>query len=273
MSRCLVWGLVVAAVLAGGTARADSLESKERTARTSCLSGDYAKGVAILSELFVDTRNPTYIYNQGRCFEQNRRFEDAIGRFQEYLRVGRDLGSEELSDAKKHIADCKQLLSEQTAVPARPSDPAATAAAQPPVAAPAPTPPRAVEVVTAQPAAVTMQPSVPAETTGRGLRVAGIIVGATGGAAVVAGVLLSLKANSLASDMEKLDGYTSDRESSRKTYRNLGLVGYGVGAACILTGGVLYVLGLKAPATPTSSVALSPLVAPGSAGLAMTGAF
>jgi hypothetical protein len=32
----------------------------------ACLSGDYTKGVAILSELFVDTKDPTYLFNQGR---------------------------------------------------------------------------------------------------------------------------------------------------------------------------------------------------------------
>ena len=46
----------------------------------ACLSGDYTKGVAILSELFVDTKDPTYLFNQGRCFEQNRRYDDAIAR-------------------------------------------------------------------------------------------------------------------------------------------------------------------------------------------------
>jgi hypothetical protein len=264
--------LVVAAVLAAPAARAESLESRERTARTSCLSGDYAKGAALLSELFVDTRNPTYIYNQGRCFEQNRRFEDAIGRFQEYLRVGRDLGADAVSDAKKHIADCKQLLGEQNGTAPRP-EPPATAAGQAAVVIPAPSP-AAVEVggAAVQPAAVVAAPSAPAETQGRGLRVAGIIVGATGGAAIVAGVLLSLKANGLASDLEKLDGYTPDKESSRKTYRNLGLVGYGVGAAGLVTGGVLYFLGLRAAATQPS-VAVSPLVVPGAVGAAMTGAF
>ncbi len=105
------------------------------------------------------------------------------------------------------------------------------------------------------------------------MRTAGIIVGAAGVASVVAGVVLSLKANSLASDMEKLDGYTSDKESSRKSYANLGLAAYGVGAACIATGAVLYVLGLRTPATRPPSVALAPIFAPGGAGAAITGAF
>jgi hypothetical protein len=259
--RHLILSSILLALLAAPAARAESVESRVRTARTACLSGDYAKGVAILSELFVDTHNPTYIYNQGRCFEQSRRYEDAIGRFQEYLRAGRDLSADEVADAKKHIADCKQLLAESTTTPLP---------ATPPVTA-EPARPEPVGVVAAQPSGATAQ----SDTTksGRGLRTAGIVLGAAGVASVVAGVLLSLKGNSLAGDMEKLDGYSPDKESSRKDYRNLSMVAYGVGAACVATGGILYFLGLRAAATATPSVAFAPVVTPHGAGAALTGAF
>jgi hypothetical protein len=256
MAHRLILGLLLTVTLIAPRARAESIESRQRTARTSCLSGDYAKGVAILSELFVDTRDPTYIYNQGRCFEQSRKYEDAIGRFQEYLRAGRNLSADEVADAKKHIADCKQLQSEQSP----PAPPGPTVTAAPPGPGPV--------------GAVAVQPTVaPAGKPGRGLRIAGGVLGAAGVGGIVTGVVLSLKANSLASDMEKLDGYTPDKESSRKDYRNLGIVAYGVGAACIATGGVLYFLGLKAAATETPSVAFFPLITPGGAGAALTGAF
>jgi tetratricopeptide (TPR) repeat protein len=79
--------VLVVVVLVADNASAKNVEDKERTARTACLAGDYAKGVAILSELFVETQDAGFIYNQGRCFEQNHRYDDAISRFQEYLRV------------------------------------------------------------------------------------------------------------------------------------------------------------------------------------------
>jgi hypothetical protein len=47
--------------------------------------------VQLLSELFVSTMDPTFIYDQARCFQQNRRYEDAIARFQEYLRTGKSV--------------------------------------------------------------------------------------------------------------------------------------------------------------------------------------
>jgi hypothetical protein len=95
------------------SAQAASRQAQERKAHKACLSGDYAKGVSILSDLFVDSDDPTYILNQGRCFEQNRRYEDAIARFQEYLRAGMNLKPSDKVLAEKHIADCQNLLTKQ----------------------------------------------------------------------------------------------------------------------------------------------------------------
>ena len=129
---------------AGATDR----EAQARTARKACLTGDYTKGVAILTELFVDTEDPTYIYNQGRCFEQNLRYTDAIGRFQEYLRLGKKLTKSAKADAEQHIAECERLQakqSSQTATAGPPRQPVAPApavaqvapAVRPPEVAPA----------------------------------------------------------------------------------------------------------------------------------------
>jgi hypothetical protein len=113
----------------------------------------------------------------------------------------------------------------------------------------------------------------PAGESRTGLRTAGIITAAFGGAAVVAGVILNLKVNSMASDMQKTNGYTDSKDSDRKTYESLGWAGYGVGAACVVTGAVLYYLGARSGSTGTSSVAFVPTLAPGQAGAIVKGAF
>jgi hypothetical protein len=79
--------IALAAVPAFAASKQASKQAQERTARKACLGGDYNRGVNILADLFVTTKDPTYIFNQGRCFEQNHRYEDAISRFEEYLRV------------------------------------------------------------------------------------------------------------------------------------------------------------------------------------------
>lgn len=60
------------------------------------------------------------------------------------------------------------------------------------------------------------------------------------------------------------DGYTSNKESDRKTYATLAWLGYGVGAACLATGAILYLLGSRSDGDGT--VALLPSFAPGQAG-------
>ncbi|HEY5284024.1 MAG TPA: hypothetical protein VIM14_14625, partial [Polyangia bacterium] len=105
--------LVACLLLAARAAQARDLDAKERAARTACLAGDYVKGVAILSELFVSTNDSNYIFNQGRCFEQNHRYEDALSRFREYLRVGKQISSTDKAAAQKHMADCQDLLAKQ----------------------------------------------------------------------------------------------------------------------------------------------------------------
>jgi hypothetical protein len=87
-------------------------EAQERAAKKACLVGDTAKGVEILADLFVDTNDPTYIFNQGRCFEQNRLYQDAIGRFREYLVKAKHATADEQADAEKHIAACQAYQAE-----------------------------------------------------------------------------------------------------------------------------------------------------------------
>jgi tetratricopeptide (TPR) repeat protein len=236
-------------------ARADSIESRERAARMACLSGDYDKGVAILSELFVDTKDKTYIYNQGRCFEQNGRYEEAILRFREYLRKIRDTGGAPDADAERHMADCEALQAKE-----RGQEPDSTAPA--PVASP---------TVPAQPEKVIQVPAK-IERKGAGLRIAGISTAAVGVAALATGLILNLKANSIADELESTtDNYQRSKESTRRSYKTFGWISYGIGAAGAVGGTILYLIGRSR--SNEASLAFLPSVGPGGAGAVLQGAF
>jgi hypothetical protein len=84
---------------------------------------------------------------------------------------------------------------------------------------------------------------------------------------------MNLKVNGMASDLQKTNGYDSGKVSDRNTYETLGWVGYGVGAACVATGAVLYYLGIRSGASGSASVAFVPAFAPGQAGAVLKGAF
>lgn len=253
----LVAALVVGVMLPRGALAAAERQARERAARKACLDGDYEKGVSLLSDLFLDSRDPNYLYNQGRCLEQNRRFEDAIARFTEYLHSAQStrLTAADRAEAEKHIGVCKAALEFQathatataptaTAVEATSSStnipPASLGTAQPQAGSPAAT-------VTAVPEAA------PAARPGRALRIAGIVCGAVGVAAIGAGVGFALKTQSISSNEAK-NGPTKAQEDERKKYETLGWVSYGMGGAALATGVVLYLLGWPSDASTTVAV-------------------
>lgn len=233
---CLLGGALLLCLARPAAAGEDA---RAREARTACLAGDYAKGITILSELFVSTKVATYIYNQGRCLEQNARYREAIARFQEYLRLATDAPPDARADAEKHIADCRASLAQESTTPMKDPTPAM------------PSPPAVASV--GQPA-----PPLPTTGSGAGLRAAGIATAAVGVAAVVTGVVLNIKVNQMASDYETYNGYTDRKESDRKSYETWGWVSYGAGAACLASGALLYYLGLRANQAGSPSVAILP---------------
>ena len=254
-------------------ALAANKQAQERAARKACLGGDYNKGVNMLADLFVDTKDPTYIFNQGRCFEQNHRYEDAISRFEEYLRVPEGkLDAADRAAAEKHVADCKDRL------PPDQSSRSQAAAPQPfvpptppPSPATTPEPPSTPESSTS--IGAQSEPQTASTHSGTGLRVAGIVTASVGVAAAVAGVLLNLKANNIANSMGTTVGNYEARNSDRKNYQTMAWIGYGAGAACVITGAILYGVGHRTGGDSSTSVALLPALGPGQAGALLTGGF
>jgi hypothetical protein len=274
MMRYLSMGLLLIALGTAETAQAASKDSREKAAKKACLIGDPGKGVAILADLYIQTDDPTYIFNQGRCFEQNNRYEEALGRFREYLRKADKATEEEQAIARKHVDDCLSLLGQKAEPTQRPPSEKAMTAPTPP---PAPVPPLAPEpaptpverpIPTPEPEAAVAIQGGPADTGGgSGLRIAGLVTASVGGAALVAAVVLNLKANGMVDDLER--HYNKSDDSSSKTYRTLGWTGYGVGAGCLATGAILYYFGWRT----SSKVALAPALIAGIAGTVLAGRF
>jgi hypothetical protein len=261
--------LAFLAVTSGATRGADAASKPdkktavEKAAKKACITGDVLKGIDLLGDLFVETNDPTYIYNQGRCFEQNHRWDDAIDRFQEYLRKVPSLPAADKADVEKHLADCEAHQA-KLAPPV-----AAPITAPAPLPAPAPAPSPGTVNLTATPV-----PSATQQHSGSRLRTVGIATASVGVLALAGGLVCNLQANSLAND---LNGPTYDRDkaSSRDTYVTLGWVGYGVGAAAIVTGATLFILGGRSGATAETSatVSLAPVLLPGLASLSLRGSY
>jgi hypothetical protein len=107
----------------------------------------------------------------------------------------------------------------------------------------------------------------PPTESGSGRTVAAVVVGGVGVVALVAGGVFTYLAYSNFSDVEKK--YDPGKTSDGKTYATLQFVGYGVGAAAIVTAVILLVTGDDSH----KSVALAPAVGPGFTGAALSGTF
>ena len=124
-------------LLAAPSAMGANVESNERAAKKACLVGDVDKGAEILADLYVDTNDATYIYNQGRCFEQNGKNEQAVLRFKEYLRKAKNLSPADSEAVQKKIEELqgtaghRETQPEPLAAPAPALRPGAPAAVSP----------------------------------------------------------------------------------------------------------------------------------------------
>ena len=265
LGSSLALGLVLVAL--AGPASAEKVKPKtarEKAAQKACALGDYQKGVDILADMLVDSDDPNPVYNQGRCYEQNSRWEQAINRFREYLRKDAKLSDSDTADVERHITECEKALAQATQAAQPAAAPAPVAPVETPAPAPAP-PPVRPEV------SATLAPPTSDGSQGKGLRVAGIVCAAVGLAAVGTGIGLALKTQDMSSEAQKSGGGTKAQEDQRKTLETWGWVSYGVGAAAIATGAVLYIVGW--PSDKSTNVALLPALAPDGASMLLQGRF
>ncbi len=298
LRRCWCWlaaGVGCAFLLAGAPARAQRVDPRETQSRSECLAGRFQARVDLLAQMFAETGDVNYIYNQGRCYEQNGKPDEAILHFREFLRKAKNLSAEESAEVNGHIAECQAMKAERegrvvpaaaalaTPLPppatppltplaapsaeARPTS-SATSTTAPPTATAAPTPAGVVEATSSRPSA---------DSRGASLRTAGIVTGSIGAAALIAGVIFSIETRSTANDVTSA---AAQRSFSRTTYdrgklfADLQWVGYGVGAAALGCGVVLYYLGYRSARAPASdSVTLRPVLLPSGTGAIVQGSF
>jgi tetratricopeptide (TPR) repeat protein len=232
--------------------------------------GHFQEAIEEFEKAFELRSEPIFLYNIAQSHRQSNSPQRAIFFYRRYLEA--DPNVKNRAEIEKRIKDMETQLNAQkehpgatmtTAPgPAQPTTPVPTPAPQPvPVAAqPAPAAPVAMVPVA--------QPSESAHQ-GRGLRIAGIVTASVGVAAGVTGIVFALHARSLQDEAYK-GTYNDSKLQDSKSFRTLQWVAIGIGGAAVVTGGVLYYLGVSAKDAP---VAFAPFVAPGAGGAAVFGRF
>jgi tetratricopeptide (TPR) repeat protein len=109
----------------------------------------------------------------------------------------------------------------------------------------------------------------------RNLRIAGMAAGGAGVVALGVGIVFGVKAHSIASDAAKWTTFDSKRDDEgRADSRNMAIF-TSIGAAAVITGGVLYYLGYRADhaAQAADTLTIAPQVGPTHVALTAAGRF
>ncbi|HEX3758159.1 MAG TPA: hypothetical protein VHW23_05615 [Kofleriaceae bacterium] len=125
--------------------------------------------------------------------------------------------------------------------------------------------------------AATDAPAKPtaAPPPGRGLRIGGIAAGGTALVALGIGVAFGLKARSISDEVSNADVYDKSRDDQGHAAQRNMYIFTGIGAAALVTGGVLYYLGDRArkQEQPGATLTLAPVVGPSQISVAVGGRF
>jgi len=246
-STALLTGLALSGAARAADPAPGGEDKRPNAALAACASGDVTKGIAILGELYAETRNPSYVYNQGRCFQKNNKLEQARGSFTEYLRIGTNEPPEDLQRAQAFVKEIDATLEQQRA---------------------------------SQPAPVVTAPAAP-PSDGKGmLRISSVVLAAVGVVAVGFGVAMSFKVKSTNDELDQIfsgQKYVTDvgrieqLQSDGSSYQTLQWVGYGVGAAAVAGAVTTFILGgykfpWSAESTNQAGLDVTPAVSPNGGG-------
>jgi tetratricopeptide (TPR) repeat protein len=264
---CIVVGTLVALLVcaqpgAAEPRRKPAVESHYNQGMKQYTLGHFSEAIEEFEKAYDLKPEPIFLYNIAQSHRQNKNAERALFFYRRYLEA--DPRTKNRAEVEKRMREMETLLAEEKE---RASAPAIS---PPPVA---PTPPAAVVLpvpAPVQPPPPVAQPEAAPANPGRGLRIAGIVLGSVGLAGIGTGIIFGVHSKTLY-DEARQGSYNKAKDDSSKTFQTLEWVSIGVGGAAVATGIILYIIGATAKDS-NRTVALVPLLTPGMAGFALAGA-
>ena len=270
LAACAGGLLAVGFVPAASGAPGHTEDPRVQDAKIACAAGDVTTANRLLAELYAATEDPIWIFNQGRCFQQNGDPGHALTRFREYLRKAKTapkgvVGASDISEAEQYIKELETEIAAQNnkGAPSEPTPPAPVVPAPAPVAQPAP----------AQAATAKAQPQS-TEEQGRGLVMTGIALEIVGAAALIPGGVFSYLVSKTSDDANNLtsggkiaqgaDLRTKQDDGNR--FVTMQYVFYAIGGVAAATGITLHIIG-SSKNNAGSTVEVQPAISPTAWGL------
>jgi tetratricopeptide (TPR) repeat protein len=203
--------------------------------------GEYDAAIAEFKQSYELSNAAGLLFNIAQAARLKKDYEQALHFYKRFVRLAPDAPNR--ADAEQWITELERTVAEAKAQ---------------------------TQTQTQTPTLTQTQTPTPSHGDGRTERLAGIAVGATGGALLIAGIAYGLSASSASDDITKLaqmggtfnpaakDTYDSGQSDSTKAILFLSL-----GGAAVVTGGILYYMGYR-----DARVAVAPAPLPG--GLALS---
>jgi hypothetical protein len=291
-SRPLVRSAVIAALatVAGSAPARAQEDPRPREAKAACAAGDVQRGIALLADLYAETNDMAWVFNQGRCYQQNGQLESAINRFREYLRRPARTTPEMRDEAEAFIVELEAQLRDRPADRARAGGgsgtPTTDAAGASPAtdtqaldAGPLPLSPETAAAATTLTGDPTQaRASAPPAGGGRGLLVGSAVLGGTGVVALAVAIVSSTRIRALEKEVSGWSAQAAgthsvsdwkDRQITGDLHEKIQWVGYGV-AALTLAGSATF---LFLASRRASEVSLLPALHAGGGGATLSVAF
>jgi tetratricopeptide (TPR) repeat protein len=281
-------------------------EARFKAGKQAFRLGDYNDAIKEWREAYRLKDNPAFLFNIAQAYREIGDLPKAVMFFENYLKESKNAPNR--IDVEKRVAELKSLIAGQQASsrrpPTGPVDPGATPAPLPveptpraatlvpkPAEAPPEPEPKAPpepepkdgpeEKPEAEPVAQTVAETTPSSASpGKTKRIAAYASGATGVVLLATGIVFGMKANSAQSEVETAvangDTWTDDldaKDASGRSAAMMSNVTLGLGAAAIVSGGVLFYLGRSAKAAERSTVGLVPRIGRDGLSVSLAGKF
>jgi hypothetical protein len=283
MKRLWLTGIALAITCSVAFAQPAEKVAEEHFTRgnTAYNLGRFDEAVEHFTKAYETWPQPEFLYNIAQSYRLARNCKQAL-HFYKRFRSLKDADTKSPLSAKKR-EEVERFISQLTECAAK----ADTTAGTPPdtIARPGNAP--AGQPATPAAAPETAQASAseddtgeeeltPPTSSGRGKKVAGIVTAGAGLGLVVTGAVFGVMAKSAQSDVENAVAnglpYDPDLDATGRRNSTISMVTLGVGAAAVVTGGVLYFLGArsaKPSATAEASLRIVPTVSAETAGLTL----
>jgi len=233
--------------------------------------GDYDAAYEFYRKAYELLPHPTLLFNMGQALRLGGRKQEALDQYQKFL--AQSPKGQLAAEAIEWVGVLNRQLADERAVDAAKPKPKPV---EPKPAEPKPVEPKPAEPPPPPPPQPIAQPEVQAGAGGGlgGVQLAGIGTAIAGVAAIGLGGYFGVRAKSLSDELSKPgttydpDKYADGEAAERNMY-----ISYGVGAALVAGGAVLYVLGHRGgESAPEGDVSLVPTFGAG-LGVGLAGTF